>query len=84
MADFVLVPGACHGGWCFDALSDSLRQIGVHAAGWEGESPFTPTHRRLREDPRWITHALDSKHNLMRDVPDQLPQILLDAAGSAA
>jgi pimeloyl-ACP methyl ester carboxylesterase len=25
---YVLVPGMCHGAWCFDALSDSLRSVG--------------------------------------------------------
>ncbi|WP_163890628.1 alpha/beta fold hydrolase [Mycolicibacterium hippocampi] len=28
MTDFVLIPGACHGGWCFDDLADDLRARG--------------------------------------------------------
>jgi hypothetical protein len=51
----------------------------VYAAGWDGESPFTPVYQRLREDPSWTTHALDSGHNLMRDAPQDLLKILLEA-----
>lgn len=28
MADYLLVPGACHGGWCFDPVADALRAAG--------------------------------------------------------
>ncbi|KAB8181544.1 alpha/beta fold hydrolase [Nonomuraea phyllanthi] len=61
-------------------LAPSLRRVYVYAAGWTGESPFTPVYQRLREDPAWTTHALDSGHNLMRDAPLDLLKILLDAA----
>lgn len=57
------------------------RRVYVYAAGWDGESPFTSVHERLRENPAWTTHALDSGHNLMRDAPHELLTILLDAAG---
>ncbi|WP_431898604.1 alpha/beta fold hydrolase [Nonomuraea sp. bgisy101] len=63
-------------------LSDDLgrfrRRDYVYAAGWAGESPFTPVYQRLRDDPTWTTHALDSRHNLMRDAPDELLKILLN------
>ncbi|MGV9778298.1 hypothetical protein [Streptosporangium sp. NPDC003464] len=49
----------------------------MYAAEWDGRSPFTPVHQRLREDPSWATHALDSGHNLMRDAPEDLLKILL-------
>ncbi|WP_027946427.1 alpha/beta fold hydrolase [Amycolatopsis taiwanensis] len=52
----------------------------VYAAGWNGESPFTPVYQRLREDSSCTTHALDGGHNLMRDAPDDLLKILLDIA----
>jgi len=52
----------------------------VYAAGWDGESPFTPVYQRLHEDPSWTTHALDGGHNLMRDAPNDLLTILLDIA----
>lgn len=28
MATFVLIPGMCHGGWCFDELTGRLRDLG--------------------------------------------------------
>ena len=61
-------------------LARIQRREYVYAAGWDGESPFTPIYQRLREDPSWTTHALDSGHNLMRDAPEDLLKILLDAA----
>ncbi|MEU0572128.1 alpha/beta fold hydrolase [Nonomuraea sp. NPDC005983] len=56
------------------------RRVYVYAAGWDGESPFTPVYERLRADPSWTTHALAGGHNLMRDAPKDLLKILLDAA----
>lgn len=53
-------------------------RVYVYATGWDGESPFTPVYRRLREDPSWTTYALDGGHNLMRDTPDHLLKILLE------
>jgi pimeloyl-ACP methyl ester carboxylesterase len=58
------------------------RRVYVYAAGWQGESPFTPTYERLRADPAWTTYALDGGHNLMRDAPEDLLKILVEAAGA--
>ncbi|MEU1788342.1 alpha/beta fold hydrolase [Streptomyces sparsogenes] len=52
----------------------------AYATLWEGPSPFAPTYERLREDPSWTVHPLEGRHNLMRDVPDDLLKILLDVA----
>ncbi|WP_431045745.1 alpha/beta fold hydrolase [Streptomyces sp. P1-3] len=52
----------------------------VYATGWDGQSPFTALHERLRDDPAWRTHAVASGHNVMRDAPDELLRILLAAA----
>jgi pimeloyl-ACP methyl ester carboxylesterase len=30
MTTYVLIPGACHGGWCFDDLAEALRSRGHH------------------------------------------------------
>ncbi|MEH3142027.1 MAG: alpha/beta fold hydrolase [Mycobacterium kyogaense] len=49
----------------------------IHALDWPGESPLRLSYDRVREDPTWITHELDGKHNLMRDNPDELLDILL-------
>ncbi len=55
-------------------------RVFVYALDWPGESPLQPSYDRVRDDPNWITHELDGKHNLMRDNPDELLQILLDTA----
>jgi pimeloyl-ACP methyl ester carboxylesterase len=65
-------------------LSGFRRRVYVAAAKWDGESPFATTFERVRRDPSWTTHVLDGAHNLMRDCPDDLLRILLDAADSRA
>ncbi|MEU0939643.1 MULTISPECIES: alpha/beta hydrolase family protein [unclassified Embleya] len=52
----------------------------VYATGWDGASPFDEVRRRLAEDPTWHVHPVSSGHNVMRDAPDDLLKILLDAA----
>jgi pimeloyl-ACP methyl ester carboxylesterase len=61
-----------------DDLSRFRRRDYVYATRWDGESPFAATFDRLRKDPIWTTHALDGAHNLMRDCPDELLEILLE------
>ncbi len=56
----------------------------VYATRWPGESPFTPTYERLRKDPQWTVHALDSMHNVMRDAPEELLGILLGSVADTA
>jgi pimeloyl-ACP methyl ester carboxylesterase len=63
-------------------LSRFRRRDFVYATKWEGESPFAATLERLRNDPSWNTHVLDGAHNLMRDNPDDLLRILLEAGAS--
>ncbi|NJP91658.1 alpha/beta hydrolase [Nonomuraea sp. FMUSA5-5] len=56
------------------------RRVYAYATGWDGPSPFTPTYERLRADPSWSTHALDGGHNLMRDAPQALLDLLTAVA----
>ncbi|GAA4629942.1 alpha/beta fold hydrolase [Actinoallomurus vinaceus] len=63
-------------------LAHIRRRDYVYAAGWDGPSPFTAVYERLREDPAWTTHALPGGHNLMRDVPQDLVEILLEGVAS--
>jgi pimeloyl-ACP methyl ester carboxylesterase len=63
-----------------DDLSGFRRRVYVYATKWDGESPFAATFDRVRRDRSWTTHVLDGAHNLMRDCPDDLVRILLDAA----
>ncbi|WP_067479217.1 alpha/beta fold hydrolase [Actinomadura hibisca] len=65
-----------------DGLAHVRRRVYVYAKGWDGPSPFTPVYERLREDSDWTTHALASGHNLMRDAPRDLAEILLETARS--
>ncbi|MBX7454366.1 alpha/beta hydrolase [Mycolicibacterium sp. 3033] len=48
----------------------------VYALDWPGESPMKLSYDRVRTDPAWVVHELDSKHNLMRDAPTELLDIL--------
>jgi pimeloyl-ACP methyl ester carboxylesterase len=58
------------------------RRVYLFARNWGGmTSPFAPTLARLRDEPGWTVHELDAAHNLMRDAPEQLRDVLL-AAGS--
>ncbi len=48
MAWFVLVPGACHGGWWFEPVAEALRQAGhtadaVTLSGLDPQGPPAPT-----------------------------------------
>lgn len=51
----------------------------VVAMNWPGESPLKASYDRVRDDPKWHVHKLDGSHNLMRDNPEDLLRILLDA-----
>lgn len=52
----------------------------VYARDWPGESPLQRSYDRVRTDATWVTHELDGKHNLMRDTPDELRDIVLAAS----
>jgi hypothetical protein len=56
------------------------KRLYLYALQWPGESPLERSYQRVREDPAWEVHELDSAHNLMRDVPDELARILLSVA----
>jgi pimeloyl-ACP methyl ester carboxylesterase len=58
-------------------LSRFRKRVYLYAEDWPAESPMAQSYQRVRQDPAWEVHALDSKHNLMRDVPEQLAAILL-------
>ena len=59
---------------------DRFRRLDfVYALKWPGDSPLRPSYERVKDDPHWHVHELDGAHNLMRDNPDDLLRILLDA-----
>ncbi|MCV7424431.1 alpha/beta fold hydrolase [Mycobacterium yunnanensis] len=55
------------------------RRVFVYAERWPTHSPFAATYAKVRDHPGWRTYSLDGAHNLMRDKPEELVQILLDA-----
>ena len=61
-------------------LNTIRRRDFVYALKWPGDSPLRASYERVRNDPAWITHELDGAHNLMRDNPDDLVRILIEAA----
>lgn len=63
-------------------LSRFRRRVYVYARDWPGESPLQASYERVRDDPSWVTHELDGRHNLMRDCPEELLGILLATAQS--
>jgi pimeloyl-ACP methyl ester carboxylesterase len=60
-------------------LNRFRRRDFVYALKWPGDSPLRPSYERVRDDPNWNVHELDGAHNLMRDNPEDLLRILLDA-----
>jgi pimeloyl-ACP methyl ester carboxylesterase len=62
-------------------LNRFRRREYVYAKDWgESESPLATSYARVVDDPAWTTHALDARHDLLRDVPDEILKILLDVA----
>jgi pimeloyl-ACP methyl ester carboxylesterase len=63
MTDYVLVPGACHGGWCFDELAESLRA--------QGHRVLAPTLTGIAER----AHLLSGGVNLDTHITDVLAEL---------
>jgi pimeloyl-ACP methyl ester carboxylesterase len=62
-------------------LNRFRRRDYVYAKDWgDSESPLATSYTRVAEDPAWTTHALDARHDLLRDAPDEILKILLEAA----
>jgi len=65
MTTYVLVPGACHGGWCFDELATALRAHG---------------HRVLAITPTGVAeraHLLHAGVNLETHIADVLAELVV-------
>ncbi|MEU8975709.1 alpha/beta fold hydrolase [Streptomyces monashensis] len=61
-------------------LSRFKRRDYVYATEWGGaESPFRGAYERASQDPSFRVRALKTRHNVMRDVPDEILRILLEA-----
>lgn len=55
------------------------RHIYIFAASWE-PTPFRQFYERVKDDPAWQVHTADSGHFVMGEQPQQLLQLMLDAA----
>ncbi|MFE6976986.1 alpha/beta fold hydrolase [Streptomyces sp. NPDC057682] len=51
----------------------------VYCAGWEDRTPFTGLRDRLLTDPGWRVHTLPTGHDAMREDPEAVAALLLDA-----
>ncbi len=49
----------------------------VAADGWPGRSPFADVVDRVEADPDWTVHHWPTSHNVLRDGPDRLVDLLL-------
>ena len=70
---------SCSGSALTGDLNRFRRRDFVYALEWPGESPLRPSYERVKDDPDWNIHELDGAHNLMRDNPEDLLRILLEA-----
>ncbi|GAA1985144.1 alpha/beta fold hydrolase [Kitasatospora viridis] len=55
------------------------RRTYLHLSGFEG-TPFRATWDRIRQDPSWTALELPVGHDIIRDAPDQLLELLLAQA----
>jgi pimeloyl-ACP methyl ester carboxylesterase len=55
-----------------------VRRDYVYLSGWEG-TPFTSLYERLREDPTWRVHQIDTRHDVMAEEGERLLRILLNS-----
>jgi pimeloyl-ACP methyl ester carboxylesterase len=53
-----------------------LNRAFIYLTGWEG-TPFTNQYERLKDSLNWHVETIDSMHNVMRENPDRLTDILL-------
>jgi len=53
-----------------------LNHAFIYLTGWEG-TPFNNQYKRLKDSPDWHVETINSVHNVMREAPDRLTEILL-------
>lgn len=52
-----------------------LNRSFIYLSGWE-ESPFTQQYENLKNDPGWHIETIHCGHNVMKELPDKLVDIL--------
>lgn len=58
-------------------------KVFVYATGWP-ETPFTATYDALKADPGWDVRTLPTRHDIVRDAPQDLVTILLSLKAATA
>jgi pimeloyl-ACP methyl ester carboxylesterase len=48
----------------------------IYASEWP-ETPFTSTYERLKADPAWTVASLPTRHDIIRDAPDEVVSAVL-------
>jgi hypothetical protein len=62
-------------------LTGAWRSVPVKhyvAAEWPGRSPFADTVERVRSAPGWTVHEWPTPHNVLRDGPERVLDLLAD------
>lgn len=52
-----------------------LNRTFIYLSGWEG-TPFTNQYERLKDSPGWHVETINCRHNIMKECPDRLIDIL--------
>jgi pimeloyl-ACP methyl ester carboxylesterase len=56
-----------------------IPRLFVYATGWDA-TPFTAQYERLRNDPAWQVHALACGHDVIKEKPDDVFELLTGMA----
>jgi pimeloyl-ACP methyl ester carboxylesterase len=56
-------------------IQESVRHAYIHASAWRA-SPFRETYRRLQSDDGWFTCEIIENHEIMRNNPMRLAELL--------
>jgi pimeloyl-ACP methyl ester carboxylesterase len=57
----------------------AAHRVFVYASDWEA-TPFAAQYQRLRQDPDWIVHRIACGHDVINIAPDEVFDILMEAA----
>jgi len=60
-----------------------MPRLFVYATGWSA-TPFTAQYERLRKDPAWQVYTLDCGHDVIKERPDEIFEMLSRIAGDLA
>ena len=56
-----------------------MPRLFVYATGWSA-TPFAAQYERLRDDPAWQVHTLACGHDVIKEKPDEVFDILMGLA----